>query len=393
MKKLGFLFLFSLCFATDGFTQQLDSLKNIHAVLDKTERYIKRLQNITYKASYRSVSSAQEDSVYTASGQVWMQQLLSDSIFKSKFHIKGEAKGGATFDYFYDGVNSFDVLHREKTVLVINPRQFPNNENNRAKTRISMFPFNYYLTDTALKKHLLEKKPLLSMQTLAGQYIVKFDYPINKNGLTQTLKLSLDSRTHAINEVSSITNYNGVRYQSDTKYSNIVLNDASTLFNIPIKEGYKDYVINEIKPPDATAVIDPDLLGKHAPEFQYPTFDNQVISLTSLKGKYVLLDFWESWCGHCILSLPKMQKLYETYHPKGLEVIGITTENSSKIKELIKANGLGYQTLNADKKILTSYEVNGRPTYILIDPSAKIIAYGWGGDLEKITKLLNSKLD
>ncbi|MDN3581755.1 hypothetical protein [Mucilaginibacter flavus] len=96
MKKTVTLFVCFLSFVTNSFAQSPDSLKRVYVVLDKTEQYIKHLKNITYKASYKSINSGQEDSIFTASGQVWMQQLLSDSIFGSTLHIKGETKGGVS---------------------------------------------------------------------------------------------------------------------------------------------------------------------------------------------------------------------------------------------------------------------------------------------------------
>lgn len=97
----------------------------------------------------------------------------------------------------------------------------------------------------------------------------------------------------------------------------------------------------------------------------------------------VLLDFWETWCGWCIVALPKINALYSEYQDKGLKVLGITTENKKQIRKLIDKNNLLYPNIYANISILKDYEVSARPTYYLIDQTGKIALITYG-DLEKI---------
>jgi len=99
----------------------------------------------------------------------------------------------------------------------------------------------------------------------------------------------------------------------------------------------------------------------------------------------VLLDFWETWCGHCIVTLPKINELYKKYQNKKFQILGITTENTKQIKKIIDSNNLLYTNLIADKSILDDYHVSNRPTYILINEEGKIILVTYG-DLETIEK-------
>lgn len=388
MKKILLLTAFFIC-SINCFAQSKDSLVRIITVLDKTEQYIKHIKYIAFHSSYKLVTSSLDDSIFTASGQIWLKRMPSDSIFKSIFHIKGETKAGGAYDYFYDGQNSYEVSQKNKKILLINPRLFPNNENNRAKARTAMDPFNYYLTDTALKKHLLKDDPQLKMKTSLQQYILTLNYPVNKYGQKLKLELTINKQTFNIDKVYSLVSLNGTTFKTTTFYSNIVLNDSSIESEIPIKEAYKGYATDELKPVEPKAKKIP-LLGMAARDFHYKTFDNKDVSLALLKGKYVLLDFWESWCGHCIISIPEIQKLYNTYQAKGLNVIGVTTQNADKINELIQVNKLKYQTLKADKQILTDYDISDRPTYVLIDPNGKIVDRT--GDMDEIIKIINDKL-
>ena len=103
----------------------------------------------------------------------------------------------------------------------------------------------------------------------------------------------------------------------------------------------------------------------------------------------VLLDFWESWCGHCIESIPLLQKLADEYHDD-LIVITITTENAPQIRKIIKANNISYVNIHAEKQILSDYSIKARPAYVLIDANGIIVEHT-AGDLERISLAIKLK--
>jgi thiol-disulfide isomerase/thioredoxin len=109
--------------------------------------------------------------------------------------------------------------------------------------------------------------------------------------------------------------------------------------------------------------------------------------LSASRGKYVLLDFWETWCGWCIEAFPHLKALDSLYG--NLQILGIATENKTGVKRLAEDNHLPYPTLLGDAEVLRRYLVEGRPTYVLIDPQGKIIAYA-PGDLDKIKAVLKA---
>jgi thiol-disulfide isomerase/thioredoxin len=112
--------------------------------------------------------------------------------------------------------------------------------------------------------------------------------------------------------------------------------------------------------------------------------------LKKFKGKLVLLDFWETWCGYCIMAMPKLNRLQKEYK-KEVNVIGITTQNKGLVKKLIEKNDLVYSNIYADHSIITDYKISNRPTYVLIDQYGKIVTVTYG-NLKKIKTKINTLL-
>lgn len=130
-------------------------------------------------------------------------------------------------------------------------------------------------------------------------------------------------------------------------------------------------------------------VGTVAPDFTVKTPDDQPISLADFKGKYVLVDFWASWCGPCRQENPNVVKAYNKYKGKNFEIFGVSLDqNKEAWVDAIKKDGLpwkhgsdlGYWN-SAPAKL---YNVQSIPYNFLIDPSGRIMAKNLRGeDLEK----------
>ena len=79
--------------------------------------------------------------------------------------------------------------------------------------------------------------------------------------------------------------------------------------------------------------------GTKAPDFKLKTSEGKTLKLSSFKGKYVVLDFWASWCPDCRKDIPEVQRMYNKFHAKGVEFVGVSfdTNNPEKPPE----NGVG----------------------------------------------------
>ena len=114
--------------------------------------------------------------------------------------------------------------------------------------------------------------------------------------------------------------------------------------------------------------------GKPAPDFTLNDIHGKPFSLSSLRGKYVVLDFWGSWCGWCIKGMPEMKRYYGTYSGK-FEIVGIDCNDTErKWKEAVEKNALPWINVKSEQEDATPerYAVKGFPTKVVVAPDGTI---------------------
>jgi thiol-disulfide isomerase/thioredoxin len=130
-------------------------------------------------------------------------------------------------------------------------------------------------------------------------------------------------------------------------------------------------------------------VGSLAPKFTLKDINGKTISLDDFKGKYVLIDFWASWCGPCREELPYIKELYKKYHNQGFEIISVAKDDKTESwkKAIVNENIESWNHLFAtsdNSNIITDYFVNGIPHKVLIDKNGIIIGKWKGsGELNK----------
>ena len=117
-----------------------------------------------------------------------------------------------------------------------------------------------------------------------------------------------------------------------------------------------------------------------SPPFDYENHKGGTTKLEDLKGKYVYIDVWATWCGPCRAEIPSLKKVEEMYHNKNIAFVSISVDvdkDHEKWKNFVSEKQLGGIQLFADKNwnsdFMISYGINSIPRFILIDPNGKII--------------------
>lgn len=120
--------------------------------------------------------------------------------------------------------------------------------------------------------------------------------------------------------------------------------------------------------------------GIASPSFDYENHKGGKTKLEDLRGKYVYIDVWATWCGPCIAEIPHLKKVEEKYHGKNIEFVSIsvdTEKDYEKWKKMVVSKELGGIQLFADKNwtsdFIKAYGINAIPRFILIGPDGKVI--------------------
>lgn len=133
-------------------------------------------------------------------------------------------------------------------------------------------------------------------------------------------------------------------------------------------------------------------IGGMAPNFELTTPDGKKLSLYDLRGHIVLLDFWASWCAPCLAEVPNLKAIYEKYHGKGLNILGVSLDEKEAVwKSAIERKGLTWQHVSSLKgwkcPVAQRFKVTGIPRMYIIDAQGKIIAQDLRG--EKLAKKMD----
>ncbi|PQJ72186.1 TlpA family protein disulfide reductase [Polaribacter butkevichii] len=165
----------------------------------------------------------------------------------------------------------------------------------------------------------------------------------------------------------------------------------SAIFGITITKDLNDYY-NAFK----TGATDQDQLkkvedyysklkliqvGEPSPKFEgYENFAGGTTSLDDLKGKYIYIDVWATWCGPCLAQIPALKEMEKAYHGKNIQFLSISVDKPKdyeKWKLMIKDKELGgvqlLADINFDSEFIKDYVIKGIPKFILLDPEGKIV--------------------
>jgi peroxiredoxin len=160
------------------------------------------------------------------------------------------------------------------------------------------------------------------------------------------------------------------------------------------------WIVLNKDPADAAAIADDSVAlpqeGYVAPDFTLEALDGSVITLSELRGRVVLINFWATWCPPCRAEMPAIQQVYEQYHEQGFEVLAVNLqEQDAQMLAFIEARGLTFPVLpDRDGRVSNTYRITSLPTTFFVGRSGVIQEIIIGGPLphalieSKVTVLL-----
>lgn len=278
------------------------------------------------------------------------------------------------YEAIYDGRIAYTVDHEKKEYDAITKQTW--------LPKIDGSPGGQILFKDLVK---LDTSYAIGMESFedADNYWLKLNYADNKEyDVKNRYKLiRIDKKSMLPVETLNFLTVLDKKQTTHLKVRSIRINEAGSITHI--KTDFLEKYKQEERAPRKDLA---NMVGSDIKHFTLKTFDDKTVSSESFKGRIVLLDFWEVWCGPCIASMPKVQSLYETYGSKGLAVYGIVTEKGSldAARKMAKMKQASFPMLIGDEKITADYAVTAIPLYVLINKQGKIafVSEGYTSELE-----------
>jgi len=229
---------------------------------------------------------------------------------------------------------------------------------------------------------------------------------LSKKDSSNQLKIAISEKTKQMAAVNALIRENIKNTQSPTlgcyltsiAFRTMELTEIKSLTDGMGKKFKDNESIGKlIKMVDAQVNANPKLalLNNPAPDFIVKDTAGKDISLSSFKGKYLLLDFWASWCKPCREENPNVVAAYNEFKDKNFTILSISLDDDKESwKAAINADGLvwnhGSELMKWESPIVKKYKFEGIPFNVLIDPAGKVIATELTGDAlrKKLTEVL-----
>ena len=249
----------------------------------------------------------------------------------------------------------------------------------------------YTYGGTKFYKEFAEMKNALeNSQAELQAYIKSLNERMEKGEKQEDLMKEYQEKAPALQAKASVAYKDFIKAHPDYEANAIIvtsletleeMEEAANMMSPAVREGrMKDFYMASINQQKAEKEIREkaakmQAAGVVAPDFTLNNINGKPFKMSSLKGKYVVLDFWDSWCGWGIKGFPKMKEYYQKYKGK-FEILGVDCNDTpEKWKAAVKKHELPWLNVYnpRESKVLSDYAIQGFPTKIIVGPDGKII--------------------
>jgi len=372
------LFILSSCNQTQ--TKPLEELQQIG-------RELKQLDQVAYSYQIKAFRSYDPDTIIWG-GLIYFEADPLDTAWEYKFHREGELQKS-----FYNGeyivfMNQWDSTARKKPFCDYEDGHMTG----YPYLDLSFAAIANFLTDTLFSTNIhslvrtdtvLDRKACHLYTFWADAKLVDIYKLFQKD--KKLIKLAIRKEDHLpvfYSQYDEIPRKNTIDHlYSEVHFKNFSFKKRTPSHQFTIEKVPEYYDWDWI---NSISKVLPE--QSPAPNWTLPLVHGDSLSLSSLKGKYVLIDFWFIGCGACTQSIPVLNELYDSYDNNKLEVIGINSysKDQEAIQRYCSSNEMKFKNVWMGDLITDAYRVKGAPIFFLIDPEGTIVYSQVGHDEKKL---------
>ncbi|MDB5230002.1 MAG: alkyl hydroperoxide reductase/thiol specific antioxidant/Mal allergen [Chitinophagaceae bacterium] len=368
MRKIFFLF----CLLSSGNLFAQDVQKLITDILFKQSA----LENIS--ADVHRIDTFTTGDIWDHTGRIQVKLVPADTVLG--YYFKGKRDDHKGWSLYSNGI-AFDINDSSKT-YVTNSR--PNDHILGSPGGQMMFTDLFKLDTSKAISFKMDEEP--------GYYKLRMDYADNdKYQVKERYKIFwIDKQLMLpVKLYDHLVVLNNKQARTVSLANLRVNNQVNQPYDFNDRSFLSSY--QPAPPPGKPAYL--SLINEEAPQFDLQSFAGERFALNDLKGKVVLLDFWEVWCGPCVEAMPLVDSLSEKYKKQGLLVLGIMNDKSQlqPAKLMAQKNNYSIPLLVGNESLQRNYKINAVPQYVVIGKNGKVV-HAQAGYSDKLGKVIEAAL-